>query len=289
MSRNINEQIYYNKAKSCVNKIFAVVNDKKPAALLAKTNISDVLNKLGIFCEFRYLSEFFENKQLPEDFDAFLSIGGDGTLLSLVDVAVAVDKPIIGVNCGYMGFLTMFTVNDFINSIEAIKHCQLIESERTMLQVEDSNGANFIALNDIVVKSADLRLLSSEIFIDDDVFMTKMRSDGVIFSSSTGSTAYNLSANGPVLHPTSSAWCMTPICPHDIFNRSIVFGKKTKLLIKILSNAEILIDGKKISKCVNLPIKISVANKKLKLLQPENFSYFKTLRDKFNINNNDAI
>ena len=132
-----------------------------------------------------------------------------------------------------------------------------------------------------MLKSKALRLIVLEAHLPSGTLVTRARSDGMIFCTSTGSTAYNLSAHGPVLHPSSNAWCMTPICPHDFFNRTMVFDNSVQLTIASNDNIEVVCDGKKVPQ-ITFPLIIGITEETISFIQPDNFSYFDNLRAKFN-------
>lgn len=263
-----------------INSIVLVANEYKPRALEALDPIKEQFQKQGIAADAFVLKQI---DQIPfEKYQAIVSIGGDGTLLQLASYALNANKPIIGVNCGHMGFLTMYTPESLTEHILSLKKGLYGYSKRHLLEAQCADGWKFQALNDIVIKSSILRLVDLKIYLPNNTLVSHTRSDGMIFATSTGSTAYNLSAHGPVLHPETNTWCMTPICPHDFFNRSLVFDASVQIVVHTHSKIDLVIDGKKLENKHNLPLRIGTAKKTLTLITPQSFSFFQNLRTKFN-------
>src|SRR5690625_1876117 len=171
---------------------------------------------------------------VAEDFlngrDACCVIGGDGTLLSAVVQSVREQVPIIGVNRGTLGFLTILSPEEARENFPLILEGDFNVSPRAVLQC--GNNETNIALNDIVIREAhSSRLISLDVFANDE-WVTRFSCDGLIFSTPTGSTAYNLSAGGPITHPNAHVIAMTPICPHTLSNRTVIFDENVQLKVK---------------------------------------------------------
>ncbi|MDR2396822.1 MAG: NAD(+)/NADH kinase [Puniceicoccales bacterium] len=262
-----------------IRRMVLVVNEVKQSVQQQLPSILENCNRAGMHTTMHPLSQLDILK--TDDYDAIVSVGGDGTLLSVVPYALATKKTIIGVNCGRLGFLTMYSVEDFVQALPLFLQGNYKTVRRHILQAQTCDRTTFFALNDIVIKSKALRLVPLDVYLNSGVWVTHARSDGMIFCTSTGSTAYNLSAHGPVLHPSSSTWCMTPICPHDFFNRTLVFDNSIHLYVKTKEDVEVVVDGKKLPN-IKLPLTLGIAKKTIVFTQPDNFSYFENLRTKFN-------
>ena len=216
--------------------------------------------------------------------DACCVIGGDGTLLGAVREAAVEQVPIIGVNRGSLGFLTIFTPEEArLEFTELLKGSFRVDN-RAMLSCSVGGEPASLALNDVLIKDAlNTRLVHLEVFADGEL-VTDYLCDGLIFATATGSTAYNMSAGGPILHPAANVIAMTPICPHTLSNRSIIFRDSVKLRVHNRTpGTRVLvgIDGHGSLKAgTDEPIRISIARVRLPLAQPRGYSHFSVVRTK---------
>ena len=175
------------------------------------------------------------------NFDLVIVLGGDGTYLSAVRMLEGKSTPILGINMGSLGFLANIRIEDSFEILEMLFDKKLEKRPRSMLQVrvkrEGKVRFEALALNDIVIERGSLsHLIHLSIKVEEKV-VGHFKSDGVILSSPTGSTAYNLSAGGPILHPTVKAFVCTPICPHSLTNRPIIFPDDIKLSFSLESSS----------------------------------------------------
>ena len=164
--------------------------------------------------------------ELPAQVDLLLVLGGDGTLLSMARLVGDLNVPILGVNLGGLGFLTALTADELFPALEALLRGELLVEERMMLAArvtrQGERLSEYVALNDVVItKSAMSRIINLDVSVEGQ-FATAYRADGLIVSTPTGSTAYCLSAGGPIVFPTMDAVVLTPICSHTLTNRPIV-------------------------------------------------------------------
>jgi NAD+ kinase len=181
-----------------------------------------------------------------------ICLGGDGTYLSAVRMVAGKPIPILGVNLGSLGFLTEIPVTEIYRCLELALKNKLILRPRAMLDVtivrKNKKAGHFLALNDIVLERGPIsRLINLEIHSGSH-FVCEVKSDGLIISSPTGSTAYNLAAGGPIVHPEVAAFIVTPICPHSLTNRPIALPDNTELKLKIArqtQEAVFMIDGQR--------------------------------------------
>jgi NAD+ kinase len=216
--------------------------------------------------------------------DACCVIGGDGTLLGVVREAAQHDVPIIGVNRGSLGFLTTFSPEEARLEFDGLLAGSFHIDNRAMLSCSVANEAPGLALNDVVIKDQlSTRLVHLEVFADGEL-VTDYVCDGLIFSTATGSTAYNLSAGGPIIHPAANVVVMTPICPHTLTNRSIIFRDSVKLRVHnrtVGTSVLVGIDGQcDLKASTDDPINISVAKLRLPLAQRKDYSHFSVVRTK---------
>src|SRR4051812_17310621 len=228
---------------------------------------------------------------LARDVEMVLVLGGDGTLLGMADCIGEAGSgiPILGVNFGSLGFLTEVTLPELYRSLEATLGGNASVEERLMLRsTTRRDGRVFrthIALNDAVItKAARSRMIDLSVYVGDE-FVTRVKADGLIIGTPTGSTAYNMSAGGPIVQPTVDALILTPIAPHTLTNRPIVIPASASVRVQPNMDArdEIVftLDGQS-----TVPIhpgdEIAVcrAPKPLRLIRPSTRSYFEVLRTK---------
>jgi NAD+ kinase len=187
--------------------------------------------------------------ELPGLSDLLIVLGGDGTLLSMARAVGDLGVPILGVNLGGLGFLTATTLDEMLPSLEAAVEGRMVVEDRLMLVARVfRNGTavcEHMALNDMVItKSAMSRIISLAVSVEGE-YATAYRADGLIISTPTGSTAYSLSAGGPILFPTADAIVLTPICSHTLTNRPIVIPASHRIEVTVQSDQEIMltVDG----------------------------------------------
>lgn len=193
-------------------------------------------------------------RKLVEETDFLIAFGGDGTILRAAEYVYEREIPVLGVNLGKLGFLTRVEPQEVFEALEAALSGNVERDRRMLLEcVLKSKGGvvKSFALNECVIsKTAGERMISLSIFVDGEYFLS-YAADGVIFSTPTGSTAYSLSAGGPVLSPKTEAIVLTPVCPHTLFMRSIVFSSQE--VLKVVVNQEdqpisVKMDGKRVWK-----------------------------------------
>ncbi len=166
--------------------------------------------------------------QLGSESDLLVVLGGDGTILNVVSRLDDTIKPIFGINIGSLGFLTCLNSSAYREAIASIVSGKFALSERVLLAVEITSGAErvheFIALNDAVISRGEIsRLIRLRTRVNGES-LTEFNADGLVVATPTGSTAYSLSAGGPILEPQSGVFVITPICPHVLTNRSVIVG-----------------------------------------------------------------
>jgi NAD+ kinase len=216
--------------------------------------------------------------------DACCVIGGDGTLLGVAPAAVAEGVPIIGVNRGTLGFLTTFSAEEARQQFGTLLRGEFKIAHRSLLNCSTGPGQEGLALNDVLIKDErHSPLVRLGVYADDEL-VTEYTCDGLIFSTPTGSTAYTLSAGGPLVHPKAEVIALTPICPHTLSNRSIIF--RHDVCLKVYNRGDgarlrVALDGQhNIVTCENAPIKITIADRQLALVQRADYSHFAVLRTK---------
>ncbi|TVR54539.1 MAG: NAD(+)/NADH kinase [Puniceicoccaceae bacterium] len=265
-----------------VERLAIVINQDKPGAETLARRLADLACAHGRTVE---VSDLYP---LPRDFlkgaDLCVVVGGDGTLLGVVAAALEHDVPVMGVNRGSLGFLTVFPADGIEEDFARLLDGAFGIGRRAVLRGRSADGAEGVALNDILVKeNGAFRLVHLQVEADGGL-VTDFYCDGLIFSTPTGSTAYNLSAGGPLMHPETAAVALTPICPHTLSNRSIIFPDTVHLTVSGGSGHPRLLvamDGQ----CppgfgeANR-LEISLDPRRLRLAQPPDYAYFETVRKK---------
>ena len=228
---------------------------------------------------------------LATDVDMVLVLGGDGTLIGMADCIAEAGSgiPLLGVNFGSLGFLTEVTLPELYRSLELAVNGRAHVEERMMLRAMTASGGDVltrsIALNDAVItKTARSRMIDLSVYVGDE-FVTRVRADGLIIATPTGSTAYNLSAGGPIVQPNVDAMIITPIAPHTLTNRPIVIPGTSTVRVQPTMDArdEIVftLDGQSTFPIhAGDEITVSRAPRPVRLIRPSTRSYFEVLRTK---------
>ncbi len=269
--------------KPPIRRLAFVVNEQKSGATELAADLVALATAAGV--ETRITHAFPLPVAHLSDVDACCVIGGDGTLLGAAPAAAAAGVPLIGVNRGSLGFLTTFTADEARECLPTILAGDFITAERALLTCQTGDSAPVAALNDILIKDAsNSRLVRLEVFADGEL-VTDYLCDGLVFSTPTGSTAYNLSAGGPLIYPSAEVLAMTPICPHTLSNRSIIFRAGVRLAVKNLSDAAtglvIAADGRALpAPPQDASVEIALSPHRLHLIQRRDHSHFAVVRAK---------
>lgn len=269
-------------------------------------HLANSIHELADMLEMMGITTFIDNKFLGSNqantsynyckIDNFLSeielaiiIGGDGTLLAAARKIASFNIPIIGINHGNLGFMTDIPANDMLETVKELieNHNNIDIDERNLISAKvirnDNIIYNSLALNDFVISRG---LLSSMIEISisiDNEFVCTQKSDGLIITTPTGSTAYALASGGPILHPASKAIAIVPICPQSMSNRPIVVSDNNEIQIIMISKSEAVVHSDGQESFTILPNDLIIINKSdlpLRLLHAKNYSYYRTLRNK---------
>jgi len=222
--------------------------------------------------------------------DVVLVLGGDGTMLSAARLVAEKEIPILGINLGGLGFITEVNKKEVFSAIEIMLKGECLIEERIMLQAgilrNKEQISKYTVLNDAVItKGALARIIDLETYVE-HTYVTTFKADGLIISTPTGSTAYNLSAGGPILHCSLECIIITPICPHTLTNRPIVIPGESSIEIILKSESEdvfLTLDGQiAISIKKDDVVEIKKSPYKTRLLVPYKRDYFQILREKMN-------
>lgn len=230
----------------------------------------------------------YQDAQLSNKADVLLVLGGDGTMLNAARLAAERSIPILGVNMGGLGFLTEVRLENLYPSLERVFANDYVLDERLMLRTHIHRDGETIAqgvvLNDVVISKGTLaRMIELRIEIEGR-FVTNLRSDGLIVSSPTGSTAYSLSAGGPIIDPAVQSLILTPVCPHTLTHRPLIVPGKDKIDLTLTSKddgAMATLDGQ-----VGVPITqgdtvtIQTSENRTRLIRFPESNYYDVLREK---------
>jgi len=224
---------------------------------------------------------------LCRESDLLVTIGGDGTLISAVRRSHDFGKPILGLHAGKLGFLADLALEELDAFLMQVKAGEYRIDERAMLEAVITTGAGekrIVAFNDIVITRPSIsKMIHVETFVDNKAFNTYF-GDGVIIATPTGSTAYNLSAGGPVLFPLTKVFVLTPICPHSLTQRPVVLPGQYDIEVRTPDQSALaVVDGQDMYEFgEGDSIRISLAETPAKLLHRKAFNYFDVLKEKLN-------
>ncbi|MBQ2075252.1 MAG: NAD(+)/NADH kinase [Muribaculaceae bacterium] len=215
-----------------------------------------------------------------------VSIGGDGTLLSKASRLASHNTPVVGINTGHLGYLAACRLNEAREMIENIARGECRHEQRTMLQLVSINGKacdNIIALNEIAILRQDTTSMISMPTTINGTMLTTYMGDGLVISTPTGSTAYNMSVGGPIIMPMTSCLALSPISPHSLTMRPIVVGDDSEIEVTINTRAQwiqVSVDGMAMTLPSGSTVKIGHAPYKLSVIQKKDHNFANTLREK---------
>ena len=281
-----------------MERFVIVTNRSKDKDLAMTTYIKNYLEERGKNCVIADKKEnssfYHEGREflsyIPEDAECVIVLGGDGTMLQAARSAAYHDIPLIGVNMGTMGYLAEVEKTGVDEALNRILEGDFDTQERMMLY-GSVNEKNDYALNDIVItrnSSMQMNIVNFDIYVN-DLFLCNYHADGMIISTPTGSTGYNMSAGGPIVEPSANLILITPICPHTLNSRSMVLPENTKIEIVIKegrdnSKQEVVayFDGSgKIEMVTGDSICIEKSAKKTKIIKLNRVSFLEVLGKKF--------
>jgi len=257
--------------KKYLNRIIKAFQDNKITLLIPKS----VENLV-------HYNNFHSEQTILSQAEIIVVIGGDGTFLSVASKAAESSKPILGINMGDLGFLTEFTKNEFLEFLPSLIKGNYKVEKRTLLKAKTKTKTHK-ALNDIVFSKENLaRMIKLRVKVN-NLFFAKIRSDGLIISTPTGSTAYNLSSGGPIVSPNCESLLITPICSHSLTLKPVAISSNSKIEVSANKkyNVVLTIDGQTGEKLKpGTVVRISEFEKKLELIKNPDRDYFSILREK---------
>lgn len=281
----------------------------KTIGILGKSSAPEIAGTLQVLYQFlksRYqvsidtmsaqlITEFYGAihpiKSLAQHCDVLIAVGGDGTFLSAARIESVANVPLIGINLGRLGFLVDISPHELETKLQAILLGQYRKEQRFLLRTKIIRNSDIVyqetAVNEVVVhRWVTPSMIELKTTID-GVYLNTQRSDGLIISTPTGSTAYSLSAGGPIIHPALDVLLLAPISPHTLSNRPIVVAASSEIKINFITtkgvNAQVTCDHIAIPDVlISDTILIHKDPKPLTVLHPANHDFFHTLRDKLN-------
>jgi len=280
--------------KPDIRRIGIIAKRNKPRAIEIISELTPWLDRYGIevIVDEETASQMGDassasSEYVPSQSDLVIVLGGDGTLLHAARQVGDSGVPILGVNLGSLGFLTNIALPDLYDVMEKVLEGDYRIEERMTLRAElekDVTVPPHVVLNDVVInKGALARIVTLKVNIN-GTYMTTYRADGLIVSTPTGSTGYNMSAGGPTIYPTLSAIIITPICPHTLTNRPIVVPGDAEIDIKLVSESSdvfVTLDGQVgFQYPMNRKLTVSRGVTKILLVEPTRLEYFSVLRSK---------
>ncbi|GAB4318308.1 MAG: NAD(+)/NADH kinase [Candidatus Zixiibacteriota bacterium] len=228
----------------------------------------------------------FPKGTISRDIDLLLALGGDGTMLTSVRSVAEQGTPVLGVNLGSLGFLTVVPLDKCLESLDRVARGDYHIEERLLLEVTEpgSGEDRWTALNDIVLMKAGMARMASVTISCNGEYLTTMAGDGVIVATPTGSTAYSLSAGGPIVIPTMNGFILTPVSPHTLAQRPMVFDSETTIEIKLealVGEAMLTADGQ-LARYLEegATVRVRPASHRARLLGFSDRSFFRILREK---------
>ena len=286
---------------AAIKRIGVVVKPHQPDALETLCRLTTWLNERGIALvglpEIERESiehktgcavEVVDDSEIAKQVDLMLVLGGDGTMIATARMVGDTEVPVMGVNYGGLGYLAEFPLDDLFPALEGVFAGKYRIQQRLMLSVELWRGPEMVTrnrvLNDVVVnKSALARIIEIEAYLNQQV-VNLFRADGLIVATPTGSTAYNLSAGGPIIFPSMSAVLITPICPFTLSNRPIVVPDDSEIEVRLVTENEevaLTLDGQ-VGFDLQAADRVVIRKSKtmFNLVQPPNRNYFDVLRNK---------
>lgn len=274
-----------------IKKIGVVLRPSTPELKDTFLNLQKIFNNYNIDVVLEKNSALMigfdglEFNELCSVVEFMVTVGGDGTLLSTVRKSFDYDIPILGIHAGNLGFLADISMDELDAFVQKIIKGKYKIEERAILEasiVKDNQVVKMYAFNDIVLTRTRVsNMIHIQTLIDSKAFNT-YHGDGVIISTPTGSTAYNLSAGGPILFPMSNVFALTPICPHSLTQRPLVLPGKFAIEMRTSEErALLIIDGQDVHELgLGESVHIKLAHKTIKLIHREEFDYFDVLKGK---------
>lgn len=259
-----------------------IVNDNHPEALDFARQMIETCSDLGIQCTSDFPALRLESLGTP---DALAALGGDGTVLEAVGIGLHIDRPVIGFNLGTLGFLAEAEPEDLSQVLERLRSGSFDVIERPTLRAE-VNGLTALGVNDVVIEKIDSqRLVVLEVIIDGRKFLT-YRADGIVFATTTGSTAYAFSAGGPLVDPSIEAVLVVPVAPHSLFGRAVILPSGSTIECRVVADrpVRVSVDGRQVGTLdMESSLRIGDGSKRAKFIRFDSEPFTSRLTRKFGL------
>ena len=276
----MNFGIYINKNKSNLKHILDIVINE----------LSSLDDKIIYLNEYEFISNLIGDDciigEKESDYDILITIGGDGTILSAIRSEYKKEKPILGIHAGKLGFLAESDIKNCKKNLKLIKNSMFDIETRSLFEIELSTDKNnkYICANEIVIdRGQSARTMKANVY-ENNLFVNRYEGDGLIISTANGSTAYSLSAGGPIISPSLDLITITPICSHSLSTRTIVLNGSSDITIDFpdqKSSRILTIDGQvEFEIKDDIKVNIRTSSKKVHFLLTEESDYFNKLRNK---------
>lgn len=274
--------LYINPSKS-----HSFENAKIAVEMLRQSNVC-VFGTENVKEEMKISGVVYDDRKMFQEAEGLIVFGGDGTILEAVRKMEDRKIPLFGVNYGKLGFMAEVEEKDMVECIHRLLKRDYYKEKRMMIDLEiegfDAKEHGFTALNDVVIsRGANTRLIEIRVF-GNGTLIEEYRADGLIVATPTGSTAYSLSAGGPIVEPTNdSTYVITPICPHSLHNRSIVLDAGNTIRVEADSrddNVIVAVDGQKFIEINHKPVFIRKSQANVELIKFKEYNFFDILRKK---------
>jgi len=280
-----------------MDRFYVVANPQKDKDGIYSKKIKDYINNLGRSCGIYTINAeknkkiYTDSTAIPKDVECVIVLGGDGTLIQAADNLLNLDVPLLGVNIGTLGYLADTDMEHVFSTIDLLVKDEYLIDERMMLTGTIPRDNKVLcqktALNDVVInRNGILSIMEFDVYVNNK-YLTTYNADGVIISTATGSTAYSLSAGGPIIQPTAKLLLMTPICPHSLNSRSIIFDEDDMVSIVIKDSKKlnekriVTFDGEHFFEVVSGDvINICKAKEVSKFIKTNKASFLERIRNK---------
>ncbi len=273
-----------------MKSVYMLMHDQKPNIEEIAANVAGKLHSVGVRTSAEpWLYDRMERtgfqpfeSSTPDDCEAILAVGGDGTLLRANTLSMQLDLPLLGINVGRVGFLAELEMDQLEKAFEKLANDDYTLQERMMLKISLDDRSSY-ALNDVVVsRGGYARLIGMDAFVDDDL-VGHFMADGLIVSTPTGSTGYSLSAGGPIICPEVECMLITPVCAHSLQHRPVVTSASQTVAIRLTDAAQAMVsvDGQEnFTLLAGQTLTVTRASRPARFIRLEPRSFFSTIRFK---------